>query len=463
MNIKKYKSVIDSDVSWLSEIPKHWKLGKIKNLALLTPSKPSSSVFDGKSCSFLPMEKLKLGKVVLDEERPINEVYGGYTYFANGDLLLAKVTPCFENKNMAIAEKLKNGVGFGSSEIYVLRTKKSFSSKYLYYRLQEDEFMRIAKSEMTGAGGLKRVPSDFLLNFKVAIPPKSEQQKIAQFLDYETAKIDALIDEQKRLIELLKEKRQAVISHAVTKGLNPDAPMKDSGVEWLGEVPEYWNIVKLKYLIHGLIDTEHKTVPFDDEGEFFVARTSDIRGGKLDLNGAKRTNQSGYIEWTKRGAPKKGDIIFTREAPAGEACIVPVDDRICLGQRTVLIKLNESSLASGFALWSLYGGLASRFITELSQGSTVSHINMADIPNIPVLLPSLDEQKNIDAYLKSVTDKYDSLKAHSEQLMARLHERRSALISAAVTGKIDVRDWQPPAGSDTVDSNASVQTERHYG
>lgn len=457
MSIRGYPDYKGSNLPYIDSVPSHWILKKIAwdipYSVGWTPPSGNEDYYDGDipwvTIGDLERQSIKSTKSTITElavdVRKAKPVPPGSLLFSF-KLSVGKVTftaiECFTNEAIAAFEP-----------------NKTVILSYWYYASP----LIIPHYGRDNIYGAKLLNQDLIGSVKFYCPPKTEQQKIAQFLDYETAKIDALIDEQKRLIELLKEKRQAVISHAVTKGLNPNAPMKDSGVEWLGEVPEYWNIVKLKYLIHGLIDTEHKTVPFDDEGEFFVARTSDIRGGKLDLNGAKRTNQSGYIEWTKRGAPKKGDIIFTREAPAGEACIVPVDDRICLGQRTVLIKLNESSLASGFALWSLYGGLASRFITELSQGSTVSHINMADIPNIPVLLPSLDEQKNIDAYLKSVADKYDSLKAHSEQLMTRLHERRSALISAAVTGKIDVRDWQPPAGSDTVDSNALVQTERHYG
>ena len=190
----------------------------------------------------------------LDEERPIAEVIGGYTYFEDGDVLQAKVTPCFENKNIAIAKGLTNGIGFGSSEINVLRPCQGVNAEYLYYRVQEDSYMDFCTSSMIGAGGLKRVPTDVINNFKVATPEVFEQTQIARFLDHETARIDALIEEQQRLIELLKEKRQAVISHAVTKGLDPTAPMKDSGVEWLGEVPAHWEVSKFGFLKTVLTD-----------------------------------------------------------------------------------------------------------------------------------------------------------------------------------------------------------------
>src|SRR5690554_799053 len=197
------------------------------------------------------MEKLKTNSIVLDEIRQIGDVYDGYTYFANNDILMAKVTPCFENKNIAIAKGLINQIGFGSSEIYPIRVNEKTNNRFLFYRLQEDGFMELAIGAMTGAGGLRRVPSETLANYIYALPTYEEQEKIANFLDHETAKIDTLIDKQQQLIQLLKEKRQAVISHAVTKGLpsttGSNAPMRDSGVEWLGEVPEHWVVTQLKF------------------------------------------------------------------------------------------------------------------------------------------------------------------------------------------------------------------------
>ena len=242
-----YPEYKDSGVEWLGAVPAHWAFTPIKHLALLNPRKSDFAGDTEQLCSFVPMEKLKTGVVQLDEERPIEEVIGGYTYFEDGDVLQAKVTPCFENKNVAIAKGLTNGIGFGSSEINVLRPYQGVNAEYLYYRVQEDSYMSFCTSSMIGAGGLKRVPTDVINNFKIAAPTLCEQTQIARFLDHETARIDALIEEQQRLIELLKEKRQAVISHAVTKGLDPTVPMKDSGVEWLGEVPAHWEVTKFKW------------------------------------------------------------------------------------------------------------------------------------------------------------------------------------------------------------------------
>ena len=206
----------DSGVEWLGEVPEHWGATKIKYVAELTPKKSELSNSDSRLCTFIPMEKLKLGSLVKDEEKQISEVIGGYTYFKDGDLLLAKVTPCFENKNMVVANDLKNGIGFGSSEIYVLRTNSKVNTQFLYYRLQEDQFIELATGAMTGAGGLKRVPSEFLNNFEFALPPLSEQITIKEYLDQYLIKNECLMNKAQSAIQLMKERRTALISAAVT-------------------------------------------------------------------------------------------------------------------------------------------------------------------------------------------------------------------------------------------------------
>jgi len=206
----------NSGVEWLGKVPEHWVVTPIKHIVELTPKK--SKIHDKKElkCSFVPMDKLKKDSLVLDESKLISEVYDGYTYFENEDVLIAKVTPCFENKNMVVARSLTNGIGFGSSEIYVLRTNESVINDFLYYRLQEDAFMDIATAAMTGAGGLKRVPADVITNFAMALPPEHEQMEIIGFLQKRLNQLDSLSDKAKSAIELIKERKIALISAAVT-------------------------------------------------------------------------------------------------------------------------------------------------------------------------------------------------------------------------------------------------------
>ena len=435
-----YPEYKDPGIEWLGEVPKGWRIIPVKHLAELTPKKSlmDSSLME-KECSFLPMEKLKLNSIVLDEVRKVSDVYDGYTYFEDDDVLIAKVTPCFENKNMAVASGLTNGIGFGSSEIYVLRPYRQVNNRFLYYRLQEDSFMDIATAAMTGAGGLRRVPGDVVNTYLLATPEFAEQTQIANFLDHETAKIDTLIEEQQSLIRLLKEKRQAVISHAVTKGLNPDAPMKDSGVEWLGEVPEHWEVKRLKHVAE-VVDCRNKTPEYFDDGEYFVVRTTNVKKQKLNFNGALYTNEKNFRIWTQRGVPPAGSILFTREAPAGEICLVPENLKFCLGQRMMNFISYEEEYKS-FLFDFLLSDCLERYIESVSHGSTVTHLRVEQVENIPVIVPPKEEAKVIHEYLGRIKSKYHDLTQEAEQAIVLMQERRTALISAAVTGKIDVRGW----------------------
>jgi type I restriction enzyme S subunit len=270
-----------------------------------------------------------------------------------------------------------------------------------------------------------------------------EQKKVLIFLDHETAKIDTLIDNQQQLIALLKEKRQAVISHAVTKGLNPDAPMKDSGVEWLGEVPDYWNCTSIKHYAR-VIDCKHITAAFFDEG-IPLASISEVKGWFVNLENAKYTNEKFYLDLIEGGRePQDGDIIYSRNATVGEAAIVESNmPPFAMGQDVCLIRPGAEVLPE-FALFVLKSGIIYQQLDLAMVGSTFKRINVDDIRNLFIALPPYNEQLEIVDELKRKLKKYNALISKSEESVKLIQERRTALISAAVTGKIDVRNWQPP-------------------
>ena len=209
-------------------------------------------------------------------------------------------------------------------------------------------------------------------------------------------------------------------------------------------MPAHWQQIRLKHVVNRVIDTEHKTAPVYEDGEYMIVRTSNVRAGRLVFAGANYTDLEGFLEWTNRGTPKPGDILFTREAPAGEACLVPEGVDLCLGQRMVLFKLKHGRVVPEFVVSSLYAGLSEEFVRSLSQGSTVAHFNMSDIGNIPLFEPPRNEQMEIAQYVDKKLDSFDGLIREAGRSVFIMQERRSSLISAAVTGKIDVRDWEPP-------------------
>jgi type I restriction enzyme S subunit len=345
----------------------------------------------------------------------------GYKKCAPGDLVM----------NIMLAWKRALGVtqyeGIVSPAYAVFRPNlDKLSSRFAHYFFRSDALVSEFKRFSTGVidSRLRLYPEVFG-GMTVRIPPVDQQERIANFLDEQTARIDALIAEKELLAERLIELRASTISEAVSQE-------KEFG----------WRETRLKYLVHDIVDTEHKTVPFYDGGEYLVARTTNIKSGRLTLEGAKFTDAAGYEEWTRRAVPQPGDLLFTREAPAGEACIVPGGIPLCLGQRTVLIRLDKNKADSAFVLWSLYGGLASRFIADLSQGSTVAHFNMPDIGNIPLFTGPLDEQKVCAQKLEVKLQEIDALSAHVDEHIVGLREYRSSLISAAVTGQLDLSTFK---------------------
>jgi len=338
MSFPRYPEYKDSGVEWLGEVPAHWSIASFKRLVEFQNGADHKTV----------------------------EVGDGYPVYGSGGVFAQASDYLYDGESVLLGRKGTidkplhvNGKFWTVDTMYWTRIKEGASGRFCYYAATSFPFAYYSTNT-----ALPSMTQSALGAHLVAYPAKEEQTAIAAFLDRETAKIDALVAEQETLIALLKEKRQAVISHAVTKGLNPDAPMKPSGIEWLGEVPAHWTRMAVKYGLRGLIDTEHKTVPFHDDGDFLVVRTSNVKNGALELNGAKYTDRQSFEEWTRRGVPEPGDIIFTREAPAGEACVVPKDVRLCLGQRTVLMKIDHERLHSPFAVYSLYSGLASDFISR---------------------------------------------------------------------------------------------------
>jgi len=285
MTFPRYPEYKDSGVEWLGEVPKHWDVKRLRRIVTMNPTKSEIAHLDREAeVSFLPMEAVgENGELDLTRTRPIAEVENGYTYFRNGDVTFAKITPCFENGKGALMHDLVQGVGFGTTELTVVRVKKEFSDcAFVDWLFRSPGFRKNGEASMYGAGGQKRVPDDFVREFVTGIPPVKEQISIANFLAIETNKIDSLISEQEKLIELLKEKRQAVISHAVTKGLNPKAKMKDSGVEWLGEVPEHWDHGSLVRFSNRIVVgiAEAATQAYADTG-IPILRSTNVRAGQI--------------------------------------------------------------------------------------------------------------------------------------------------------------------------------------
>ena len=439
--LRPYAEYKESEVEWLGRIPKHWEANRLKYATKLNPTAATvRNLSRSLEVSFIPMEAVgEYGGLDLTSVKPLAEVNSGYTYFGEGDIVVAKITPCFENGKGALAAGLVNRIAFGTTELHVLRAEKAADRGFLFYVSMSDAFRKLGEAEMYGAGGQKRVPDSFIENLRHPLPPLPEQRAIAGFLDRETAQIDALVAKKERLIELLQEKRTALITRAVTKGLDPDVKMKDSGIEWLGEIPAHWNVSRLNHVVTKFVDYRGKTpekVPFGVP----LVTAKNIKNQIVDFSESQEyITEELYPLWMIRGFPELGDVVVTTEAPLGETAQI-ANTNIALAQRIILLKAVRESVTNEYLKYHFAGDSGVSELQTRATGSTAMGIKASHLKASLITTPPMAEQNQITAFLDREIAKLGALGSRIHQAIARLKELRTALISAAVTGKIDVRD-----------------------
>lgn len=266
--------------------------------------------------------------------------------------------------------------------------------------------------------GQVEIDNDDYRQLPVLLPPLAQQQAIADYLDRETARIDTLIKEQQRLIETLRERRSAIVSD-VFAGHSPNSRIQHACVD--------------------VVDCPHTTPDLTEDGGYEAIRTASVRGGKFRPGNGIDVSQETWLARNAAGTPRLGDILFTREAPAGEACMVPSED-ICLGQRMVLLKMNPEANIGKFLLWQIYADRVQDHFRLSTNGSTVGNVRLPVLRSTPIWLPPLAEQLHISKYLDDQAARIDTLIAETEKFIELAQERRAVLITAAVTGQIDVRE-----------------------
>lgn len=273
-----------------------------------------------------------------------------------------------------------------------------------------------------------------------AIPPPEEQAAIVRYLDHADRRIRRYIRAKQKLIELLEEQKQAIIHRAVTRGLDPNVRLKPSGVEWLGDVPEHWEVRRLKAVCSAIVDCKNRTPEAIEGGNFLVVRTTCVKKGRFEPSGCYATDEANYRIWTARGAPRRGDVFFTREAPAGEACLVPDRADLCMGQRMMYFRPDPALLGPDFLLLSIYGPLTRTYVELTTNGSTVGHLRLGQVYGMPILWCPVEEQRDIARWVYGETTELEQAQTVAEREIALLREFRARLIADVVTGKLDVRE-----------------------
>ena len=429
MSFPRYPAYKDSGVEWLDEVPEHWGVLPLKNLAAVINGYP----FDSRL--FVQSEGHPLIRI-RDLNRTETE-----TFYAGDFVDAAAVTSddflIGMDGDFNVGRWRGEGVALVNQRMCCVRGKTKTLTRLLEYALPVP-LKRI--NEVTYATTVKHLSSFQVEKSRFAIPLNVEEQSgIIAFLDRETAKIDALVADYRTLIELLQEKRQAVISHAVTKGLDSTAPMKDSGVEWLGEVPEHWEIVRLKWISPQItvgIVVEPSQYYVQDRG-VPALRSLNIQPGRIDLENVIQISAEANDELEKSRLIE-GDLVAVRSGQPGTTAVVPkgMSGFNCID---LIIIRRSAKIESEYLCWYMNSNPAQRQFLEGSGGAIQKHFNIGTALNLLVVRPPSDDQRGVMSFLQCSTRELDCLITDAQDAITLLQERRTALISAAVTGKIDVR------------------------
>ena len=429
-DLKPYAMYKESGLPWLGEVPAHWGQRRMKFL------------FRERVQKGFPDEPLLAATQSKGVLRKAD--YGTRTVTATKDFHLLKLV---DRGDFVISlRSFEGGIevahcrGIISPAYTVLAPRTEATEGYYSRFFKSSAFISSLTLFVTGIREGQNVDYERLSRSYLPLPPADEQATIGRFLDWANGRLERAIRAKRKVIALLNEQKQAIIHRAVTRGLDPSVPLKPSGIPWLGDIPQHWEVLSLKRVLRRLIDCEHKTAPKVDKSDFRVVRTTAVRHGALRIHGTYCTSADAFRSWTRRGNPEPGDVIFTREAPAGEACPVPAGMNVCLGQRTVLMKPNRQRLDSQFLIHTIYAGPPRVAISLASQGSTVSHFNMSDIGSLPMLLPFREEQKEIVNAIFEQTSGLTTTISRLEREIDLLREYRTRLVADVVTGKLDVRE-----------------------
>ena len=437
MSLPVYAEYKDSGLPWAGLMPKHWAVTRTKNVCRFTtgwtPPTGDAASYDGDN---LWANISDLGaRRIADTSKRVSDAA-----VAKAGLEVSPIGSLLFSFKLSVGQVSFVGHPMYTNEaIASFRESDQLSLAFAYYAFP----LFLLTNAAHNIYGARLLNQELIRSARFPLPPKNEQDDVAMFLDRETAKIDALIAEQETLLALLAEKRQATISHAVTRGLDPDAPMKDSGIAWLGEVPAHWKVVKCGRFLSVLSGFAFPSVGFDHSG----SGTRLLRGANVGV-GALRWDDVAYWERTPGDGLdeyelKVGDLVLGMDRPLISAGMrvarVLESDLPCLLLQRVASLRTSAGLLAPFLMHYLSTPMFVAHFSPETTGVSVPHISPDQITSFVIAIPPVTEQTCIVEHLRHELERMDFLHENARRAIDLLTERRSALIAAAVTGKIDVR------------------------
>ena len=442
MSFPAYDEYKDSRVDWLGEVPSDWRKSRIKHLCYVNDGNhgeeyPTESDYTSESNGVPFIRGGNLDNLTVSPDNMLYITPEKNASMRKGNLRVNDIL--FVNRGdigkIALISEAFDGANL-NSQIAYLRVGDAIGCRYLMYFLCSTGIGSLIESMKAGSV-LTQFPIRDINNLEVPIPSADEQRAISSFLDVETSKIDGLVSEQRRLIELLKEKRQAVISHAVTKGLNPNAPMKPSGIQWLGDVPQHWTVKKLRYfaeVLRGKFTHRPRNDPAFYDGDFPFVQTGEITGASKYITGYRQTLNERGISVSKQFP--KGTLVMAIAANIGDVAILDFPAYF----PDSIVGLVPNGTADVMFMYFLMQAMKQPMV-QTATISTQMNLNVEQICSLSAACPPVKEQQAIADFLDKQVETFSQLQAEAERAIELLQERRTALISAAVTGKIDVREF----------------------
>lgn len=433
MSLPRYAEYKDSGVSWLGKVPVHWNLAKVKHACSFstgwTPPTGDSSAYEGEN---LWANISDLGaKVLSDTAKRISD-----KAVCDAGIKISPVGSLLFSFKLSVGQVSIAGADMYTNEaIATFRASPKLRVEYAYYAFP----IFLIKNASENIYGAKLLNQELIKSAFFPLPSAEEQSAIAIFLDRETGKIDAMIAEQEKLLTLLAEKRQATISHAVSRGLNPNAPMKDSGVPWLGEVPAHWEVRTISSLstkiTNGFVGPTRDILV--DEGVRYL-QSLHIKGNVI------RFDSPYYVrkEWSDAHAKsvlEAGDVLIVQTGDIGQVAVVTEEYAGCNCHALIIVAPVRDLIAGQWLSWVLNSDYGFHSLLSIQTGALHPHLNCGNVKGLFVSVPPIAEQLQIVAHIQVRLGTFEALAVEAERAIALLKERRSALIAAAVTGKIDVR------------------------
>jgi len=455
----------------LLKFPKGWASAQLAEISEINPKFDGQGIHEDTVVSFLPMRYVEeiTGRIDLSQTKRLFEVKKGYTSFVEGDLLFAKITPCMENGKIAIAQGLRNGIGFGSTEFHVIRLYELLSQKFFFFFLVQEGIRKDAQRNMTGSAGQLRVPANFIRLLDVPLPPFPEQHRIVAKIEELFTKLDAGVEALKKLKAQLKRYRQAVLKYAFEGKLTQEWRISDKGKvqsgndylreiseEWLTKtknkikkltaldisnlprLPSNWIWVRLGDLAWSVKDGPHYSPPYVNQGIPFITG-GNVRPTGVDFSNAKRITPELYEKLSQRCKPEKGDILYTKGGTTGIARVNTYDYEFNVWVHVAVLKL-VSQVEPFYIQHALNSPFCYAQAQKFTHGVGNQDLGLTRMVNIILSLPPRDEQKEIIKRVEEHSSIHVETEKVLEQTLKQSERLRQSILKKAFEGKLVPQD-----------------------